>query len=254
MIRWDAAARAYARSVHDESFATLATVLEQKHGSPLRDGFPCWPDARRWVVRSRVIVPDVAPTEIYGATYQSARSAALADLVVRPRPALVCPACGSRLTVVDPRNADKLLEQHRATERCFFRSILALFVHRGFAPCSERSRACANDERYRGALRTMLGPGSSRHTMRPWAPLPVVLALDYAIERKRTHREELPEPEHFELIDDNDPWTAHARTWSADYLNSHAWQIRDARDIAAFFAERVTAFNATTPPPQSDEP
>lgn len=230
------------RERNARTLADLLTVLERVHGTPLRDGSPVFPSSMRWCAVGRnLLYTDRDAVRLYASSHAGVLDAARLAGLSRPDCSIACDRCGARLRVVDVRNADRLHQQHQATEKCFYRAILLALVWRGFAPVDGAPRKYSPDQLE--GLAALEGPGNERTARRKWAPTPRVLALT----ARRYHallRGELLSPRDFETLQDPETiaeWEPAALVWTAEAIEQHAHDLHTATDVHTFLSTRVHA-------------
>lgn len=232
--------RAAARSTNARALVDLLAVLEEHHGTPCRGGLPVFPVDRRWTARGRnSLFADREPVTVFAPSHAAALDQANRQGLNRPEVSITCDRCGHRVRVVDVRNADKIIEQHQAAEKCLYRSILCALVWQGFAPVDSAPRSYTAEQRE--ALAAIDGPGNKRDARRLWAPLPRVLALIDRRHRALDQAEQLTDADYRALEDLHTltRWEGIALQWSANLVQLYAANQNDATDLYNHFARLI---------------
>lgn len=240
MTTFDADTRAKARAANHAALVDLLAVLARYHGTPCREGLPVFAPDRRWCARGRNrLFSDREPVTVFAPSHAAALDQADRQGLNRPEVSITCDRCGHRVRVVDVRNADKIIEQHQAAEKCLYRSILCALVWRGFAPVDSAPRSYTTEQRE--ALAIIDGPGNKRDAKRAWAPLPRVLALIDRRHRALDQAEQLTDADYraLEDLDTLTRWEGSALQWSANAVQLHAASLNDATDYYNHFAAQI---------------
>lgn len=241
----------HAHELNRRQVEEFHAALIKAHGAPLREQLFAVPSSLRWVavVRNRLFA-DREPQRFFAATHDSAEQIAHEQGCSRPDLYVVCEYCARRLRVVNLASTERLLRAHQSTERCLYRSILALSLWAGFAPLDGRGAHYAPDAR--AALGAFDSIGQERQAARAWSSM--VRALALAVLRVKTFRRRTPnlpraaspsallvnsettaltldELESLQAADVDPFWTNRAMAWSEELVFYRGFErVSDAYD------------------------